>query len=229
MADVAAIPQRVGVRSCRCPLVGWIAPVILGRPARPTTTQLTSRTSASADADRLATVDLRERSTTVRWSQSTCASADLPRARRARRRGPPLGCIGDAAGAIRSTFRRGSGCAIDDGRRVEPDAHEDHRAVDRRHRGAGPPAPQGARPRPADRLRGRGGHRHRHLRADRRGGRGEGRPGCGAVVRLRRLRLRAGRALLRGVRQHGAGGGVGVHVLLREPRASSSPGSSAGT
>ncbi len=87
-----------------------------------------------------------------------------------------------------------------------------------RHRGVRAPAAQGARPAPADRLRCRRDHRHRHLRAHRRGGRGEGRAGGGAVVRVLRHRLRAGRALLRGVRQHRAGGRLGLHVLLRQPR-----------
>ena len=100
----------------------------------------------------------------------------------------------------------------------EPHAHQDHRAVDRGHRGVRASATQGAGSSAADGVRCRRDPRHRHLRADRRGRRGEGRARHRAVVRVLRHRLRAGRALLRGVRQYRAGGGLGVHVLLRQPR-----------
>ena len=73
------------------------------------------------------------------------------------------------------------------------------------------------RPRP-DRLRRRRDHRHRHLRADRRGRQDHGGARGGHLLRDRRRRLRAGRPLLRRVRLHRAGGGLGLHVLLRHPR-----------
>jgi hypothetical protein len=69
---------------------------------------------------------------------------------------------------------------------------------------------------PADGVRRRRDHRYRHLRADGRGRRGEGRACRRALVPIRRHRLRADYALLRGIREHRAGGGLGVHLLLRE-------------
>ena len=91
-------------------------------------------------------------------------------------------------------------------------------AVDRGHRRAGDPAAQGPDLVGPHGLRRVGGDRRGHLHHHRVHGGQHHRPGDLDLVRHRRDRLRAGRAVLRRVRLDRAGRGQRLHVLLRDVR-----------
>ena len=64
----------------------------------------------------------------------------------------------------------------------------------------------------------RGYHRRRNFRCDRPSGQRQGRRCDHAIICHRWLRMRFCRALLRGIRRHGAGRRLGLHLRLRHSR-----------
>ena len=97
-------------------------------------------------------------------------------------------------------------------------ADEVGRTVDCRHRRAGHPVAQGPELVGSHRLRGVRGDRRGHLHDHRVDGGKHHRPGDLHLVRIRRDRLRTGRAVLRRVRLNGARRGQRLHLLLRDVR-----------